>query len=101
MPNSPIIFPGPDHIDLPRVERSLGLEVSSLGRGRFHVTGGAEPHWVDLRSPAHPRCDCGDHLWRDQMCKHILAARLREGDEDVLQAVAELVQELRAVARAA
>ena len=39
---------------------------------------------MDLRTARQPRCDCGDHLWRERVCKHILAALLREGDERVL-----------------
>jgi hypothetical protein len=88
-------------VDLPRLERSLGLRVEPLGRGRYRVSGGDEPHWVDLCSAAHPRCDCGDHLWRDRICKHILAALLREGDERVVLALGRLVTELRELAQAA
>jgi DNA-binding phage protein len=50
---------------------------------------------VDLYSTDNPRCDCGDHLWREQACKHILTALLREGDERVLAALSELVAVLR------
>lgn len=88
-------------VELSRLERSLGLQVTPTGRGRYRVSGGSEPHWVDLYSAAHPRCDCGDHLWREQICKHILAALLREGNEQVLRAVAALVRHLRGVERAA
>jgi hypothetical protein len=70
-----------------RLERCLGLEVEPTGRGRYLVRGGTEPHWVDLHSRLVPRCDCGDHLWREQICKHILAAMLREGDERVIREV--------------
>jgi hypothetical protein len=56
---------------------------------------------VDLHTTYHPRCDCGDHLWREAICKHILAAMLREGDERVLGAVARLVSRLRRIAEAA
>jgi hypothetical protein len=87
-------------VDLPRLERSLGLEVSPQGRGRYRVSGGAEAHWVDLYTLNQPRCDCGDHLWRERICKHILAALLREGDERVLHAVGMLVNELRTRAAA-
>jgi hypothetical protein len=83
-------------VDLSRLERGLALRVQPAGRGRYRVSGGGEPHWVDLHSAHHPRCDCGDHLWREAICKHILAAMLREGDERVLGAVAELVRSLRA-----
>ena len=88
-------------VELSRLERSLGLQVTPTGRGRYRVSGGSEPHWVDLYSAAHPRCDCGDHLWREQICKHILAALLREGNEQVLRAMAALVRQLRGLERAA
>jgi hypothetical protein len=85
-------------LDLGCVERALPLHVWPVGGGRYRVAGGREMHWVDLRSPRVPRCDCGDHLWRERVCKHMLAAMLREGDERVLHAVADLVADLRATA---
>ncbi len=88
-------------VDLSRLERSLGLRVQPTGRGRYRVTGGDEPHWVDLHTAQNPRCDCGDHLWRESVCKHILAAMLREGDERVLLALSRLVNRFREIADAA
>lgn len=85
-------------VDLARLERALGLRVRRIGVGRYEVTGGREPHWVDLYTRRMPRCDCGDHIWRERVCKHILAVLLREGDERVLGAVARLVASLRAEA---
>lgn len=82
-------------VDLARLERSLGLEVHRVGRGRYLVTGGEEPHWVDLYTRHLPRCDCGDHIWRERVCKHILAVLLREGDERVIAAIGRLVARLR------
>jgi len=79
-----------------RLERSLGLSGRRMEPGRYLVTGGQEQHWVDLRDPANPRCDCGDYLWRERTCKHILAALLREGDERVIRALGSLVRGLRA-----
>lgn len=96
-----IDFQAAGGVEPTRLERSLGLRVQPTGRGRYRVSGGAEPHWVDLYSAQHPRCDCGDHLWREQICKHILAALLREGNERVLRALGALVKELRDEARAA
>lgn len=78
-----------------RLERCLGLRVEPIGPGQYVVTGGAEEHWVDLRSRLITRCDCGDHLWRERVCKHILAAMLREGDERVIREVGGLVHALR------
>jgi hypothetical protein len=92
-------------VDLDRLERSLGLRGERVEQGRYRVTGGSQDHWVDLYTAAYPRCDCGDHLWRDRICKHILAALLREGDERVVRALQGLIERLRdrsrEVARAA
>jgi hypothetical protein len=55
-------------IDLHRLERSLGLRANRIGPGRFRVEGGVQPHWVDLYTRGLPRCDCADHLWREQIC---------------------------------
>ena len=78
-------------VDLDRLERSLQLTGERIGVGRYRVSGGSQTHWVDLYSTAHPRCDCGDHLWREQICKHILAALLREGNDRVVAALGRLL----------
>lgn len=101
MPRPAINFEAAGGVDLDRLERGIGLRVQAAGRGRYRVAGGAETHWVDLYSAQHPRCDCGDHLWRERICKHILAALLREGDERVLASLRVLVTRLRGVAEAA
>lgn len=85
-----IDFDAAGGVDLDRLSRGLRLRGERVGRGRYHVTGGRHDHWVDLYTTAHPRCDCGDHLWRDRICKHILAAMLREGDERVITALPRL-----------
>jgi hypothetical protein len=81
-------------VDLGRLGRSLLLHGERVGDGRYHVTGGEHDHWVDLYSTSHPRCDCGDHLWREQVCKHILAALLREGHDPVVDALGRLFREV-------
>ena len=82
-------------IEAGRLERCLGLVAERIGPGQYRVAGGSEPHWVDLRSRLVPRCDCGDHLWRERVCKHILAALLREGDARVIHEIGTLVRGLR------
>ena len=86
-----IDFDAAGGVDLDRLERSLELDGERIGHGRYRVTGGAQVHWVDLYSTAHPRCDCGDHLWRERICKHILAALLREGNDRVVVALGRLL----------
>ena len=83
-------------VDLERLERSLGLRGERVGHGRYRVMGGAHDHWVDLYTTSHPRCDCGDHLWRERICKHILAALLREGNDRVVTALGGLIERVRA-----
>jgi hypothetical protein len=50
---------------------------------------------VDLYTTSHPRCDCGDHLRRERICKHILAALLREGHDRVIDALGTLFRQVQ------
>ena len=93
-----IDFEADNVVDVARLERSLGLRAEHVGHGRYRIVGGEHEHWVDLYSAAHPRCDCGDYLWRDRVCKHILAALMREGNERVIQAVGGLFAALKSAA---
>lgn len=88
-------------VDLGRLSRSLLLQGERVGEGRYRVSGGSQQHWVDLYTSNHPRCDCGDHVWREQLCKHILAALLREGHDRVVDAVGTLFKGLQGEKRSA
>jgi hypothetical protein len=96
-----IDFDAAGGVDLDRLARSLELSGERVGNGRYHVTGGDSDHWVDLYTTSHPRCDCGDHVWRERICKHILAALLREGNDRVVAALGALFGRLRAGQQAA
>lgn len=96
-----IDFDAAGGVDLDRLERSLDLHGERVGDGRYRVTGGDHVHWVDLSTASHPRCDCGDHLWRDRICKHILAALLREGNERVVESLGRLFARVRSAASVA
>jgi hypothetical protein len=93
-----IDFAAAGGVDLDRLERSLTLDGQRVGPGRYHVVGGDHAHWVDLYTTAIPRCDCGDHIWRERICKHILAALLREGDDTVVRALGSLFERVKAAA---
>jgi uncharacterized Zn finger protein len=93
-----IDFEAAGGVDVERLERSLGLRAEATGQGRYRIIGGENEHWVDLYTASHPRCDCGDYLWRDRVCKHILAALMREGNERVIRAVGSLFAALRSAA---
>lgn len=74
------------------VERALDLTVVAMGRGRFRVEGGYEPHYVDLYDPEHTRCDCEDHNWRNRLCKHLAAVLIRLGDYRMWCRLQELLE---------
>ena len=93
-----IDFDAAGGVDLDRLERSLTLEGRRIGNGRYQVSSGGSIHWVDLYTASIPRCDCGDHIWRDRICKHILAALLREGNDTVVRALGPLLERIRAAA---
>jgi hypothetical protein len=93
-----IDFAAAGGVDLDRLERSLKLDGKRVGYGRYHVVGGVHAHWVDLYTTSIPRCDCGDHIWRERVCKPILAALLREGDDTVVRALGSLLERVRAAA---
>lgn len=76
-------------VDLARLARAVHLNLEPLPGGRWKVFGGQEPHVVDLR--LRPPCDCVDAALRDGPCTHVLAARLRQGDVEVLGALRQLV----------
>lgn len=69
-------------IDTERFRKALFLKTTKLGRGQFRVVNPLdplrEPHNVDLYSSDIPRCDCGDHEFRQVLCKHILACLMAE-----------------------
>src|SRR3954453_8284599 len=88
-------------VDVARLERSLALKGNRISEGRYHFTGGAQDHWVDLYNAGYPRCDCGDHLWRERICKHILAALLREGNGGGGRSLGDAVERRRTTREAA
>lgn len=93
----------PAGVELRRLGAAAGLTAESIGAGCYLVTGGAEPHHVDLRAEgaALPACDCGDALYRPQyVCKHTLCALAAEGDTEV-RAALSVVATLQSIATGA
>lgn len=76
----------PVGVDPYRLRRALELKVVRRGV-RFEVTGGLEPHLVEL-APA-PSCDCADFA-KGNTCKHLLAVRLKHGDLELARATSTL-----------
>ncbi len=74
--------PAVDFIDLRRLARALYLKCERGASGCYYVSGGAEPHTVQLGEK--PSCDCRDFEIRGRICKHILRARLKRGDDAII-----------------
>lgn len=85
-------------IDPGRLGRALNLKARRTAPGCFEITGGAESHQVKLTLGW---CDCRDHGRNGTTCKHILAARIADGDPVVVTAAVERVRELEGARRAA
>jgi helicase len=71
--------------DVYRLKRSWSLSVEPMpSLGQFRVTGGLDPHLVDL-SKVPAACDCLDFA-KGHLCKHLLAVRRYAQDAVVLAA---------------
>lgn len=68
---------GPRTVDCRRLLRALRLSVEEIGPGRYRLTGGREPHIVDVCDGGRWACDCTDAAMRPAgRCKHVLAVYL-------------------------
>ena len=80
-------FNGPrPPLELSRVQRSLDLAAVELQStpGSFVVTSAVSGtvRYVQLRPDFN--CDCPDALYRNQICKHLIAALRADGDEEAI-----------------
>ncbi|HET7229984.1 MAG TPA: SWIM zinc finger family protein [Longimicrobium sp.] len=93
----------PGWADADMVTRAASLKVEPVNPGVYMVDGGAEPHWVNTVDDDVPGCDCGDHVWRDRICKHALAVLLHDRDPHARlaswRAVAGVAPVIRSVAQ--
>jgi hypothetical protein len=76
-------------VDPRRLARALTLRVDRLADGRHVVSGGQEPHVVDLETA--PACHCADARFRDTRCAHVLAVQLEVLEPELRSALRELV----------
>jgi hypothetical protein len=75
-------------VDLGRLARAVHLDAERLTDGRWLVSGGAQPHIVDLDAGS---CDCADSAVRGGPCKHLQRVRLALGDAAALERLRALV----------
>lgn len=74
------------------VARAADLELTSCENpGQYYVTGGSDGHYVDLYDPNLDRCDCEDYLWRDRICKHVVAVLVHINDHRLGNRLRELM----------
>lgn len=96
MTHPPINFDKLKPIDRDRLSRALLLGTARIGPGQYRVFNPVDPlkapHYVDLASSDTPRCDCGDHEYRDMLCKHIIAALLADNNPVAAEALAEYMR---------
>ena len=75
-------------LDMKRVGRAVDLAVENVGEGEYRVWSSRNEYYVALLP--HYDCPCGDFVWRNELCKHIIAALLFHGDEEA-QSLAEQI----------
>jgi helicase len=80
----------PASVDPYRLRRALDLDVQKPSTNSFLVSGGLEPHKVQDEGGSLS-CDCADAA-KGNLCKHVLAIRLRTGDSQ-LQHLADRLTE--------
>lgn len=99
MTHPPIDFAKLKPIDMGCVGRALSYATKALdNKGQYRVFNPLDPlkapHYVDLHSSDVPRCDCGDHEYRDRVCKHIIACLLHENHPVATKALSDYMQGL-------
>lgn len=72
-------------LDPGRARRALELDVHYIGQDRYFVDNGEGGYWVNL-DPLD--CNCGDAVWNNQICRHLIAALTLAGYGPAVEAVA-------------
>jgi len=80
--------PWPEDIDPYRLRRALELNIDHASVEVLRISGGAEPHRIDVAEDGLRRrtytCDCADFKKGTPNCKHVLRARLEHHDQTLL-----------------
>jgi hypothetical protein len=80
-------------LDPDRIRRSLEYHASPFGSAKSHTfevvktTDLGNSRTVTTR-PLN--CDCGDAVYHNQICKHLIAALYADSDKEALEAYAEI-----------
>jgi len=78
----------PTDVDPYRLRRALDLRIAGAEGGRYLITGGLEPHIVQVDA-SHTICDCPDAS-KNHRCKHILALQFHKGDRKLRELAHQL-----------
>ncbi|MFC1837208.1 DEAD/DEAH box helicase [Thermodesulfobacteriota bacterium] len=79
----------PITVDPYRLRRALDLKVRKQTKDIYLVSGGLEPHQVNIAYLKSVRCDCMD-FQKGNTCKHILAIRLFRKENEIIKLVQKL-----------
>jgi helicase len=82
----------PNDVDPYRLRRALDLTVRKHSTSTFVVSGGLEPHRLQRTGKHTLECDCADAA-KGNLCKHVLAVRLRSGDKKLRRLAQQLTEE--------
>jgi helicase len=84
----------PADIDPYRLRRALELDIDHQSAEYLQISGGTEPHRVEITENAMRirsyKCDCMDFQQGTVQCKHIIRARLEHSDKQVLELLKQM-----------
>jgi len=84
-------FQGPrPKLDEVRVRRSQDYVAIRVGTNCFEVVHKTEHKEVRTVTVDPLNCDCGDAVYHNHICKHLIAALYADGDQDAVRAYIEL-----------
>jgi hypothetical protein len=77
-----LVNPYRPRLDKALMRKALALRVEPIGDFEYHVTGEEDDYYVALHY--YFSCDCADFIYRDRICKHLLASLVVHGDREAL-----------------
>jgi hypothetical protein len=85
-------FNGPrPKLDEVRIRRSLEYHACPTeGKRAFDVSKTTDIHNFRVVTLDPMNCDCGDAVFHNQICKHLIAALYADGDQEAVRAYAAL-----------
>lgn len=88
--NTPFIDGPRPELDETRAARSLEYTATNVGPDEYDVVKLGDDQIYTVRT-APLNCDCGDAVYHNKICKHLIAALYAAGDDEAVRLCHELI----------